>query len=92
MSLGPGARTEALRKELTDLLGAGAVLGDEDQRRFHSADIYEEGPTAALVVRPDDRKRLAAAISAAPTLPYRCPSSFALASMVTLCREIASAS
>ncbi len=63
-------RTAALVRELSGLLGEQAVLTGEDLRRFNSADIYAEGPTVALVVRPSDARGLAAAVAAVTAAGY----------------------
>ncbi|MEJ2603579.1 MAG: FAD-binding oxidoreductase [Gammaproteobacteria bacterium] len=63
-------RADDLRRALTGLLGAEAVLIDESLRRFNSADIYAEGPTAALVIRPADAEGLAAAVATVTDAGY----------------------
>jgi FAD/FMN-containing dehydrogenase len=55
---------------MVSLLGEHAVITAETDRRFHSADIFEEGPTVALAVRPPDPERLAAAVAAATGAGY----------------------
>ena len=51
----------ALRAEL----GADAVVTDDGEREFCSADLYAPGTTCALVVRPPDRAGVARAVAVA---------------------------
>lgn len=60
--------------ELLGLLAAvvppEAVVADGATRRALSADVYSAGATCAAVLRPTDRKQLAAAVRAAASLGY----------------------
>jgi FAD/FMN-containing dehydrogenase len=44
------------------LLGSAAVISDEAERQYYSADVYSRGATAALVIVPDDRALLPDAV------------------------------
>ncbi len=51
-------------------LGAGRVLTDEAGRRLLSTDLYAEGATCAVAIRPADAASLAAAVQAATAAGY----------------------
>jgi FAD/FMN-containing dehydrogenase len=59
------APSPALADELRRLLGAGAVLTGDEDRRFYSQDIAGPRPhVAACVIRPQSVEQLAAAVAA----------------------------
>ena len=49
---------------VSSLLAADEAVSDEKEREAHSSDVYGRGATAALLLRPKDCGRLAAAIAA----------------------------
>lgn len=58
-------RTALLAESLRAGLGADAVITDETEREFCSADLYAPGTTCALVLRPRERADVARAVAAA---------------------------
>ena len=47
---------------LAEILAADEIITDVAERRFFSSDVYAEGDLAAVVIRPGNRERLAAAV------------------------------
>ena len=56
--------------DLERLLGADGVLLDPRRREDFSADVYSAGATCAAVIRPADRKALAAAVAEVAAAGY----------------------
>ena len=51
-------RTEALRAELSEIIGPDQVIDDREQLELLSSDVYSRGVTAALAVRPRSREHV----------------------------------
>lgn len=60
MSMRP--ETKALAGRLEALLGAEAVISEVEEREFLSSDVYSQGVTAALAIRPESRDPLPDAV------------------------------
>ncbi len=70
MSAGTDGRNDRLVETLTSLLGADAVVTDQAEREFYSADVYAAGATCAVAIRPTDKGALAKAIGATTSAGY----------------------
>jgi len=57
-------RIDLLKSELAGILGASCVIDDPLELLLYSGDVYAPGVTAALVIRPNQREELAAAVRA----------------------------
>ncbi|MBL8631267.1 MAG: FAD-binding oxidoreductase, partial [Rhodospirillaceae bacterium] len=63
-------RNDRLVDQLKEILGPEAVITDQAEREYYSADVYAAGETIAAAIRPKDVPSLAKAIKAATSSGY----------------------